>query len=222
MDSFKGRPALPVLDWIDSDSLHVGPSTVYKQSRDPDQFTSKTPLCDKLVARGILRNRNAEPEPIGTFEAARRVFNNRSEIGPITGIGAQPVLAATNAGPPASATTNGQQAGGGIATNTTTEATVLQNVLEPQLMDIRNSSAPTRAHPVRQSTKIRSRCNRLRRTQHLKSADVYQCLSFYNSFRDILLSCSATLAMYSSAITKQDQCGRELQQKEFIEYFDVV
>jgi hypothetical protein len=50
-----------------------------------------------------------------------------------------------------------------------------------------------------------------------------QYLSLLDNIRNILLSCSTTLAAYSSdTIPKTKHEPRSIQEKEFVEYFDVV
>ena len=76
--------------------------------------------------------------------------------------------------------------------------------------------------PYGQKTTVAINPRRSFTAQYLASDGVYQYLSFLDNFRTVLLSCSTTLAAYSLEIAKENKHDRKVQDKEFIEYFDVV
>ena len=177
-----------------------------------------TPLYDKLVARGVFPTRNATRWADAAAARMTSQYKNHLWTGLHTVVLALPQLTATDVGTPAICIADNHDV---PSPKLIAAAAMTEDVLDPQEPKPQKwlTNAP-HDHLIRVGANRRARPFRV---QYLVSDGVRQYLAFLDNFRNILLSCSATLAASSSAIVKQAKHDlRQVQEKEFVEYFDVV
>jgi len=183
----------------------------------------KTPLCDKLIARGVLRSRDARPwaettedPPTGATIPPHRT--TAEHLGTRLAL-AQP--RANTVGAPALVPTDNQECKGRINRKCADEVTC-EDTMDHQFAEHQDWVLATTAFNNKSTRVAANRRIQSSRAHYSTSEGGCHYLSFLESFGSLLLTCSTTLAAYSAEVFNKPKPILGAQQKEFVEYFDIV
>ncbi|KAJ9613536.1 hypothetical protein H2200_003478 [Cladophialophora chaetospira] len=178
----------------------------------------KTPLCDMLVARGVLPNRSTRSLAKASMRDTTARCQGLSRRGLHAVLSVLPQSTVIEEVPKFIPSTCDQHA---HASASMWKATKANNTVDWKPYRYSDWSGIARVSGGRE-VKVAGGRHRSLTSQYLASDGFSQYLSFLENSRMVLLACSKTLAAYSSDITKKSKHEYEAQEKEFIEYFGVV